>query len=91
MKKIVTVPVIEVEGEGLTALLGKRVVIYCLNYIYSGLLAGVNTTCVLLEDAGIVYDTGSHDNAGFADYQKVSHPLYIQVGAIESFSETSKK
>ncbi len=49
MKKIVTVT--EVDGEGLVALMGKRVMLFCLNYIYTGTLTGVNATCVLLEDA----------------------------------------
>ena len=89
MKKIVTVT--EVEGEGFEALLGKRVMLFCLNYIYTGTLEGVNKTCVLLNDASIVYETGAFDKKSFADAQKLSFPLYIQMGAIESFSETDKK
>ena len=88
MKKIVTVT--EVEGEGLMALLGKRVQLFCLNYIYTGILTGVNSTCVLLEEAGIVYETGAFSDAKFKDVQKIGHNLYVQIGSIESFSETSK-
>lgn len=88
MKKIVTVT--EVEGEGLLSLLGKKVVVYCLNYIYAGTLEGVNQSCILLKDGGIVYDTGAHDAKSFADFQKVKEPLYVQTGAIESFAETNK-
>ncbi len=89
MKKIVTVT--EVDGEGLVALMGKRVMLFCLNYIYTGTLTGVNATCVLLEDAAIVYDTGAFDKKSFGDAQKLPHALYVQTGAIESFSETDKK
>jgi hypothetical protein len=89
MKKIVTVT--EVEGEGLVALLGKRVMLFCLNYIYAGTLSGVNQTCVQLEDAAIVYETGAFDKKTFTDAQKLPFPLYIQTGAIESFAETDKK
>src|SRR5208282_5297819 len=56
MKQIVTVT--EVEGEGLEALLGQNVLLFCLNYIYTGKLVGVNSTFVKLEGAKIVYETG---------------------------------
>jgi len=54
MRKIVD----EVMGEGLEKLLGERVTLFCLNYIYTGTLVGVNATLVLLHDAAIVYETG---------------------------------
>ena len=34
--------------EGLEALLGKRVLLMCANYFYSGVLIGVNKACVKL-------------------------------------------
>lgn len=89
MKKIVTVT--EVDGEGLVALMGKRVLLFCMNYIYTGTLTGVNNTCVLLEDAAIVYETGAFDKKTFGDAQKLPHALYVQTNSIESFSETDKK
>lgn len=88
MKKVVTVT--EVEGEGLMALLGQRVVVFCMNYIYTGTLTGVNTHDILLEGAAIVYDTGAFDSKKFADAQKVSFPLYIRTNSIESYSQTDK-
>jgi len=88
MKKIINVQ--EVEGEGLIGLLGKKVMLFCMNYIYSGTLSGVNQTCVLLEDASIVYETGAFDSNKFKDAQKLPHNVYVQVGAIESFMETNK-
>ena len=87
MKKLIT----EVENEGLMALLGKRVMIFGMNYIYCGTLMGVNETCVLLEDGGIVYNTGAFDNTKFEDFQKLPFPNYIMLNSIESFSETNKK
>jgi hypothetical protein len=89
MKKIVTVT--EVDGEGLVALLGKPVILFCLNYIYTGTLTGVNQSCVLLENPSIVYETGAFDKTTFVDAQKLPFELYIQTGAIESFGETNKK
>jgi hypothetical protein len=83
MKKIMNVA--EVEGEGLLALLGERVTLFCLNYIYTGNLMGVNDTCVLLENAGIVYETGSFNEKGWKDCQPLPGPWYVQMSAIESF------
>lgn len=77
-------------NEGLESLLGKKVLVFCLNYIYSGVLVGVNTTCIKLDDAGIVYETGAFTSDKFTDFQKVGHPIYVQTAAIESFSETKK-
>ena len=84
MKKIVTVT--EVEGEGLESLLGKRVTLFCVNYIYTGELEGVNQTCVKLKDAAIVYETGSFTDKAWKDAQKLPEALYVQMGAIESFT-----
>jgi hypothetical protein len=83
MKKIVKVT--EVEGEGLTALMGERVTLFCLNYIYTGKLVGVNESCVLLEDAAIVYETGALTDKTWKDAQKLPGNWYVQTGAIESF------
>lgn len=89
MKKIVEVT--EVEGEGLTALLGEKVILFCLNYIYTGKLVGVNASCVLLNDAAIVYETGAFNQTKFKDAQKLTHPHYVQTFSIESFAKTSQE
>lgn len=83
MKKIVNVT--EVSGEGLVALLGERVTLFCLNYIYTGKLTGVNDSCVLLEDAAIVYETGPLMDKKWQDAQPLPGPWYVQIAAIESF------
>jgi hypothetical protein len=84
MKKLVNVT--EVEGEGFEALLGEDVLIFALNYIYSGKLVGVNTTCVQIEGAKIVYETGSFTDKGYKDAQKLPGTVwYVQTSAIESF------
>ena len=89
MKKLVSVT--EVEGEGLLALMCKKVMLFCLNYIYTGTLSGVNSTCVLLENPKIVYVTGAFDKTSFDDAQALPFELYVQTAAIESFGETNKK
>lgn len=81
MKKIVET----VEGEGLEGLLGECVVVWCMNYIYSGTLVGVNDTCIRLDDAVVVYETGDLDAVAFSNAQKLPKPLYVQHASIESF------
>lgn len=81
MKKIVE----EVSGEGLEKLLGERVTLFCANYIYTGKLVGINDTCVLLEDAGIVYETGDFSDKSWKDMQKIGKPWYVMIQSIESF------
>lgn len=88
MKKLVTVT--EVEGEGLLSLLGQNVLIFCMNYIYTGKLAGVNTNDIVLENPRIVYETGAFDKKSFIDAQALPNDLYIRTNSIESYSVTDK-
>jgi hypothetical protein len=84
MKKLINVQ--EVEGEGLEALLGEKVTIFCMNYIYTGKLIGVNKTCVLLEDPAIVYSTGDFASKVYSDVQSLQvKTFYVQTSSIESF------
>lgn len=81
MKKIVT----EVQGEGLEKLLGERVTLFCLNYIYTGVLSGVNESCVLLTDPSVVYETGPFGDKKWKDVQALPSNWYVQRDCIESF------
>lgn len=83
MKKLVE----QVEGEGLESLLGEHVVIWCLNYIYSGKLIGVNSQDVLLEEASVVYETGPLQDKQFKDAQPLPGPWYIRTATIESYGK----
>jgi hypothetical protein len=89
MKVIQTIT--DVEKEGLEALLGDTVIIYCINYIYHGKLVGVNKTCIKLENPSIIYETGSFDAKTYSDIQSlhVKHH-YIQTQSIESFGKANK-
>jgi hypothetical protein len=89
MKKLVTVQ--EIEGQGLEALLGEQVTFFCLNYIYHGKLTGVNVTDILLQDAYIVYETGSFQDNGFKDAQYVSKELRLRTSTIESYGVLDNK
>jgi hypothetical protein len=83
MKKLVEI--IEQEGEGLMSLMGEQVVLFCSNYFYAGKLIGVNDDFVLLEDGGIVYETGDFSEKHWKDFQRVSEKLYVRTSFIESF------
>ena len=83
MKKLVEVQ--EVENEGFLALLGQTVTLFCVNYIYTGKLVGVNQTCVLLENPKIVYETGAFTTKDWKDAQALLNNIYIQLSAVESF------
>lgn len=84
MKKLVSL--VEVENEGLTALMGEHVLIYAMSYFYCGTLTGINAECILLEDAKLVYETGSFDKAGYTDAQALpGKKIYIMKRNIEAF------
>ena len=78
---------VEVQGDGLESLLGEMVQLWCLNYIYSGKLIGVNTNDVVLEDAVVVYETGKMTDKQFKFAEPVaSKELFVRTAVIESYS-----
>jgi hypothetical protein len=84
MKKLIQTT--EIEGEGLLALLGEKVLLLCANYFYTGKLIGVNTDFVQLEDPAIVYETGQWSAKNYVDEQKLHTGIfYVRTAAIESF------
>ena len=83
MRKIVNA--MEVTGEGLDKLLGEVITLFCLNYIYTGTLAGVNGECVLLENPSIVYETGPFSDTAWQDAQRLPKDLYVMKASIEAF------
>lgn len=66
-------------------LIGKKVMLFCLNYIYAGKLVGVNEENVQLEDAFIVYETGELDAKSFKDAQRLPATWHIKTSCVESF------
>lgn len=73
------------DNEGLEALIDQRITLFCMNYIYTGKLVGVNETCVKLEEAAIVYETGELTSGAWKDAQKLPNCWYVQTSSIESF------
>ena len=89
MKVLQTVT--EISGEGLMALLGEKVLIFCFNYFYYGELMGVNDTCIKLKNVYQIFETGAFNDSNFKDAQKFADEWYIQNSAIESFGKSFKK
>lgn len=84
MRKIVDT----VSDEGLKALLGEKVLLICLNYIYSGTLKGVAEDCVALAEPAIVYETGEWAAEQYKDVQRLPCEIfYVNRSAIESFGK----
>lgn len=76
----------EVKEEGLLALIGQQVTLFCAIYIYTGKLVGVNDTCVKLENPKIVYETGAFNTKDWKDAQSLpSQYHYVSTAMIESF------
>ena len=84
MKRLIEVQ--EIEGEGLEALMGEQVILFCGNYFWAGKLIGVNQQFVLLDDAGIVYETGAFSDRSWKDFQKIGQQVYVMVSHIEAFA-----
>lgn len=83
MKRLVNV--VEVDNEGLVGLMGQRVTLFCLNYIYTGKLTGVNDNFIKLEDAAIVYETGAFSEKEWKDAQELPNAVYVMTRCVESF------
>ena len=77
---------VENKNEGLLSLVGQRVTFFCMNYIYTGKLVGVNTRDIKLEEAGIVYETGEFSSSQWRDFQKLPHPIYVRLNSVEAYS-----
>jgi len=82
MKKIIEV---DSKTEGLEKLLGEQVTFFCVNYIYSGELVGVNDKYVLLHDPKIVYETGAFNDPAWKDAQSLPNECCVMLQSIESF------
>ena len=81
----------EVQNEGLEALLGQTVTFWCGVYIYTGKLVGVNSSCVKLTGAKVVYETGPFTDKRWKDAQDLgAEAWYVQTAAIESFGVMNK-
>jgi len=75
-----------VDTEGLESLLDRNVTLFCMNYIYTGKLVGVDEDQVKLENAKIVYETGSFTEKEWTDAQSLPNGTwYVRLATVESF------
>ena len=76
----------ETKSEGLESFLGNEIVLWCINYIYTGTLVGVSGTDAKLENARLIYETGAFDETGWKDAQSLPNGThYVRLAAIESY------
>jgi hypothetical protein len=74
----------ETEGE-FDAMLGKSICLLCMNYIYTGILKGVNETHVELDDPKLVYETGNWNDSEWKHAQSLSSPWRVRIDSVESW------
>lgn len=70
---------------GFETYLGKRITLFCANYIYTGILTGVNDCFLQLTDAAIVYETGPFDDPKWKDAQSLPQIVHVMIQSIESW------
>jgi len=79
------------EIEDMADLVGQRLSFWCARYIYHGTVKKVTSDFVILEDAQVVFDTGSYDSKEPATAEKLPNNAYIMRGAIECITGLNYK
>ena len=69
------------------SLLGKKVLLMCANYFYTGKVVSANDSFIKLDNAAIVYETGPWNTTKFLDEQNIGDSHYVMINAIESFRQ----
>jgi len=68
-------------------LIGEQITVYCMNYIYTGVLVNVSDHTLTLHPVSIVYETGPHNAKEWKDAQALPEKWNIQISAIESWGQ----
>ena len=76
-----------VVGAPMERLIGKTVVLWCVNYIYSGTLVAVSGGTATLDDAVVVYETGELDATEWETAKRLPSQWCVQLSAVESFGQ----
>lgn len=77
---------IEVQDDGLESFMGRKIILFCANYFYTGKLIGVSKTYCKLENPAIVYETGAFTDSKYKDEQPLGqNEWYVRLSAVESF------
>ena len=72
----------ETTDGGFDPMLGEKICVFCSVYIYTGILVGVNETHVELDEAKIVYETGSLAEGKWIDAQLLPGLWRVQIAHI---------
>jgi hypothetical protein len=64
--------------------IGKRPTFYAMNYIYTGTVVEVVGGSILLDNALIIYDTGSHTSPDWDKAEPMPNGWAVCIQAIES-------
>lgn len=78
--------VVENPQEGFLSLLGQNITLFCMNYIYTGKLVGVNEFQLKLENAKVVFETGAFSSKDWKDAQSLPNACYIRFSAVEMYT-----
>ena len=73
------------EIESLQDLIGEKFLFQCARYIYHGVVKSVTATYIELEDAGIVFETGTYNSSLPEDRQPLPHNAFVMRQSIEAF------
>jgi hypothetical protein len=80
--------IVDTKEEGMEALLGKQVILFCMNYFYTGELLAVGKREVKLGNPSIVYETGAFAEAKWKDAQRLHvNVLKVRIPSIEAYAE----
>jgi hypothetical protein len=71
--------------------IGKSITVFCMNYIYAGILDDVDDVFIVLKNAAVVYVTGPFNNNHFTEAEKLPHRLYISIRSVESVTMLKAK
>lgn len=69
---------------GLSEYLGKRITLFCSNYIYTGALVALDKSWAKIENAAIVFETGAFTDKTWKEAQALPHPVYLRLSSVES-------
>ena len=81
-----TIKISENAEGALEELLGQTITVFCCRYIYTGKLVAIYDDTILLDDSGIVYETGAFDTKDWERMEKLPHnKWYVSKQSIESY------
>lgn len=73
------------EINDMSDLVGETYLFQCARYIYHGKVKAVNATYIELENAGVVFDTGSYNKEYPSDRQALPYNAFVMRQSIEAF------